>query len=96
MSIYGHIKQNQSYWEICWCFDANICDKLGSKVFETLKRGLKAKSMGVFKVWRSRIVLDYIGVDSILFDPAVPEIFYIKHDVGASNVMNFNDFCWQP
>ena len=54
------------------------------------KQGLKTKSMGVFKV--RRIVLDSIGVDSILFYPVVPEIFYFKHDVGASNVINFNNF----
>ena len=29
----------------------------------------------------SLIVFDRIGVDSILFDPTVPEIFYFKHDV---------------
>ena len=55
-----------------------------------LKRGLKAKSMGVFKV--RPIAYDQIGVDSILFNPAVPEIFYFKHDVRASNVINFNKF----
>ena len=44
-----------------------------------------AKSIGVFKV--GQIVLDYIGVDSILFDRAVPEIFSFKHNVGASNVV---------
>ena len=43
--------------------------------------------MAVFKV-RS-IANDYIGVDAILFDPAVPEIFYFKHDVGASIVIIF-------
>ena len=39
--------------------------------------------MEVFKV--RRIVLDEIDVDSILFDPTAPDIFYLKHDVGASN-----------
>ena len=46
--------------------------------------------MGVSKV--RPVVLDYINVDSILFDPAVAEIFCFKHDVGDSNVMNFNSF----
>ena len=32
------------------------------------------------------IVLDLIGVDSILLDPAVPEI---KHDLGASLIIIF-------
>ena len=27
------------------------------------------------------VVLDQIDIDSILLDPAVPEIFYFKHDV---------------
>ena len=49
--------------------------------------------MGVFKV--RPIVLDWISVDSILFDPFVAEIFYFKHDVGDSNVINFNNFYWQ-
>ena len=38
--------------------------------------------MGVFNV--RQIVLDYIGIDSILFDLIVSEIFYFKHNVGAS------------
>ena len=38
--------------------------------------------MGVYKV--IQIVLNYIGVGSILPDPAILEIFYFKHDVGAS------------
>ena len=60
------------------------------KVF---KRGLKAKSMlGVFKV--RLIVVDNIGVYSILFDPAAPEIFYFKQDVGASNGIDLIT-CWQ-
>ena len=50
--------------------------------------------MRVFKV--RPIVLDYISVDSILFDLSIAEIFYIKHDVDDSNVLNFNDFYWQP
>ena len=37
-----------------------------------------------------------IGVVSILFYSAVPAIFYFKHDVGASNVIHFNNFYWQP
>ena len=43
--------------------------------------------MRVFKV--KRIVLHQIGVDSILFDPAVPEIFYTKHNLLASNYIGF-------
>ena len=39
--------------------------------------------MGVYKI--RRIVIDSIGVDSILFELAVPEIFYFKRDVGVSN-----------
>ena len=54
----------------------------------------KAMAMEVFKV--RRIVLDEIGVDSIFLDPAVPAIFYFKHDVGASNVINFNKVYLQP
>ena len=53
----------------------------------TLKRGLKTKSMGVSKV--TPIAQDWIKVDSILLDPAVPEIFHFKHDVDASNVIIF-------
>ena len=30
------------------------------------------------------IILHYIGGDFILLDPAIPKIFYFKHDVGAS------------
>ena len=41
--------------------------------------------MSVSKV--NPIVLDQTGVDSVLFDPTVPEISYFKHDVGASNVI---------
>ena len=59
-----------------------------------VKQGLKAKSMGVFKV--GSIVVDLIRVDSIPFDPSVAEIFYFKHDVGDSNVINFDNFYWQP
>ena len=50
--------------------------------------------MGVSKV--GPIVLEEITIDSILFDPSVAEIFYFKHDVGDSNVINFNNFFWQP
>ena len=49
--------------------------------------------MGASKV-RS-IILDWISVDSILFDPTVAEVFYFKQDVGDSNVINFNNFYWQ-
>ena len=41
-----------------------------------IKRGLKAKLMET-------------DVDYILLDPADPEIFYSKHDVGAFNVIIF-------
>ena len=44
--------------------------------------------MEVPKVWP--IALDYIGADSVLLDPAVPEIFY-KHDGGTPNVLIFID-----
>ena len=50
-----------------------------------LKRGLKAKLMGVSKV--RPIALDEISVDCILFDPSVAEIFYFKYDVGDSTVI---------
>ena len=48
------------------------CDKI------IFKRGLKAKSMAIFKV--GLIVLDEIGVDSILFKRSVPEIFDLKRE----------------
>ena len=47
----------------------------------------EGKSVGVSKV--RPIVLYWIGVDSILFDPVVPEIFYFKHDVRASLIIIF-------
>ena len=50
-------------------------------------KGQKAKSKGIFKV--RAIVLNYIGVGSILLDPAVPEIFYFKHDIAASLIIFF-------
>ena len=31
------------------------------------------------------------GIDSLLFDPAIPEIFYFKHSVGACGVIIFID-----
>ena len=43
---------------------------------------LKRKINGVPKV--RAIVLDHIGVDCILLDPAIREIFYFKHHAGAS------------
>ena len=43
--------------------------------------------MGVSKV--REIVLDYSGVDSIIFDPAVPKILYFKHDVVAFMTITF-------
>ena len=43
--------------------------------------------MGVSKV--SAIALEEIGVDSILFDPSVPEMFYFKCGVGASLIIIF-------
>ena len=63
-----------------------------------LHEGMKAASIRVFKA--RAIVLDYIGVDSILLDPAFSEIFYFKHHIGASlitisscnpNVLNIGD-----
>ena len=39
--------------------------------------------MGVFEV--RPIILDLIDINSIFHDPALPEIFYFKHDVWASN-----------
>ena len=43
--------------------------------------------MAVSKV--TAIVLNKIGVDSILLDPAVSEIFYFKHDAEASKILMF-------
>ena len=37
----------------------------------------------------SAVVLDQVDVDSIFLDPAVPDIFYIKHHVGASLIIIF-------
>ena len=45
--------------------------------------------MGVSKV--KAIALGWFGVDSVL-DLAIPEIFYFKHDVGASLII-FIDNC---
>ena len=59
-----------------------------------LKGGLKAKSIVVFKVMQ--IILDWIGVDSFLFHPVVPEIFCLKFDVKASNILNFYSFNGNP
>ena len=39
------------------------------------------------------IVLDWIGVDSILSDPAASEIYYFKHDLGAPLTLIL---IWQP
>ena len=50
--------------------------------------------MGIFKV--GRIALDYIGVDSILFDRAIPEIFYFKYDVDASDHSDVLVFIGNP
>ena len=33
------------------------------------------------------IVLDWIGADSILLNPADSEIFYFKHDVGPFEIL---------
>ena len=52
-----------------------------------LKRGLKAKSMGYLKLGQLHKTRYLIGIDSILLDPSVPEIFYFKHNVGASNML---------
>ena len=43
--------------------------------------------MGLTKV--RPILLNCLGVDFILLDPAVPEIFYFKHDVGTSLIIIF-------
>ena len=59
-----------------------------------LKQELKATLMGVSKVRRT--VSDKISLDSILFDPSVAKICHFKHDVGASNVINFNNFIGNP
>ena len=53
-----------------------------------LERGLKAKSIGISKV--RAIVLDWISVDSILFDRVVAEIFFFKPRRGFPNY-NFID-----
>ena len=45
----------------------------------------ESKIIGVAKV--RPIILESVGVD--LRDPAVSELLYFKHDVGASS------FCWQ-
>ena len=45
--------------------------------------------MGLLVFLVRPIAEHYIDVDSILFDPAASEIFYFKHDVGASNVIIF-------
>ena len=70
-----YMKQNTLVLGLCFCDDKE----------STFKRRLKAKSMGIFKV--KRIVFDVFGVDFIHIDPAVPEISYFKHDVGASNLL---------
>ena len=44
------------------------------------QRGAMAQCPPLYTPLRIR----FIGVDSTLLDPAVPEIFYFKHDVGAS------------
>ena len=44
--------------------------------------------MGLFEV--RAIALGYIGVDSIVFDKASPDIFYFKHDVGAFLIVIFD------
>ena len=43
--------------------------------------------MGVAKV--RAIILDLIGVDSILLDPAIPEVLYFKHDSFVSQIIIF-------
>ena len=57
--------------------------------------GTKGKIDGVFKFMQ--IVLDWVGVDSILLDPTILEILYFKqYNVEAFNVVNFNSFYCQP
>ena len=34
-----------------------------------------------------------MGVGSILFHPAIPEIFYFQHNVGASNMLQISIIC---
>ena len=51
-------------------------------VMVNVKQELKAKLMGVSKV--RAITIDWLNIDSILLDPAIPEIFYVIHDLGAS------------
>ena len=46
--------------------------------FSNLNQNNKVKINGISKV--RPIAWDCIGIDSILFDRAVPEIFYFKHD----------------
>ena len=71
----------------CWRFIGITKTNYVSAGLIIHKRRLKAKLMGVFKV--RTIALDYFGVDSILFDLAVPEIFYFKQYVKASLVVIF-------
>ena len=44
--------------------------------------------MGFLKLGLSYL----IGIDFILLDPTVPEIFYFKHDVGASLIKIFTGY----
>ena len=50
-------------------------------------KGTEAKSMKLSK--NRAIVLYWIGIDSILLDLAVPDIFCFKHHVGASLIIIF-------
>ena len=56
--------------------------------FVSLKRGLKAKSIGLSKV--GPIILDENGVDfTDPFDTAVPTTFHFKHDIVVSLTIVF-------
>ena len=56
-------------------------------MIKLIKQGLNAKLTLVSEVML--IVLDEVGIDPILLDPAVLEIFYFKHDERASLIIIF-------
>ena len=62
-------------WFILLCAGIN-----GNLNFENWRQ-----TNGGFKVWA--IVLYYFGIVSILLDPAVPEILYLKHHIRASLII---------
>ena len=65
----------------------NVLKLKTKKAVEFSKRRKKAKPMEISKV--KAIKLDEIDVDSILPDPAIPEIFYFKHDVRVFQIIIF-------